>query len=131
MSGSNDCVALITHTAAFLSVNTPKCSAFKKAIKSMKRGEKSRFTVQPDFLTENEDEGMEEFLAGTDWDRTKPWVMDISLTKLVKVEDWYNDQSTMMRTLRKGKGRSPYTDSKIYFRILVEVNGNKVYSNYD
>ena len=97
----------------------------------MKRGEKSRFTVQPDFLTENEDEGMEEFLAGTDWDRTKPWVMDISLTKLVKVEDWYNDQSTMMRTLRKGKGRSPYTDSKIYFRILVEVNGNKVYSNYD
>ena len=97
----------------------------------MKRGEKSRFTVQPDFLTENEDEGMEEFLAGTDWDRTKPWVMDIELTKLVKVEDWYNDQSTMMRTLRKGKGRSPYTDSNIYFRILVEVNGNQVYSNYD
>ena len=36
-----------------------------------------------------------------------------------------------MRTLRKGKGRSPYTDSKIYFRMMVEVNGNKVFSNYD
>ena len=48
----------------------------------------------------------------------------MELTKLIKVEDWYNDRTTIMRTLRKGKGRNPYTDSEIYFRMKIEVNGN-------
>ena len=96
----------------------------------MKRGESSRFTVMPDFFTENEDEGMIEFFEGTSWDKTKPFVIDMQLNKLVKVEDWYGDRTTMMRTLRKGKGRNAYTDSTIYFRIKVEVNGNQIFSNY-
>lgn len=49
---------------------------------------------------------------------------------LTKVEDWYNDRSTVMRTLRKGKGRNPYSDSLVYFRIKVEVNGVQTFSNY-
>lgn len=96
----------------------------------MKRGEQSRFTVMPDFLTENEDEGMEEFFSGTSWDRTKPFVIDLQLNNITKVEDWYNDKTTMMRTLRKGKGRNAYSDSVIYFRIKIEVNGNQIFSNY-
>jgi len=66
-----------------------KCMVFKKAIQSMKRGERSRFTVSPDFLPENEDEGMLEFFEGTSWDKTKTFVIDMELLSLVKVEDWY------------------------------------------
>ena len=40
--------------------------------------------------------------------------MEIELLKLVKVEDWYNDKSAIMKVLRKGKGRSPYADSDIW-----------------
>ena len=54
----------------------------------------------------------------------------MELTKLIKVEDWYNDRTTIMRTLRKGKGRNSYTDSEIYFRMKIEVNGNEIFSNY-
>ncbi len=56
--------------------------------------------------------------------------MDIELISLIKVEDWYNDRTCMMRTLRKGKGRNAYTDSTVYFRIKIEVNGSETYSNY-
>ena len=62
---------------AFTAVDTIKCQAFKKALQSMKRGERSRFTVMPDFLTENEDEGMEAFFEGTDWNKDLPFIMDI------------------------------------------------------
>ena len=126
----DDRVILMSHDAAEISIDKIKCQAFKKALQSMKRNEKSRFTVSEQFLEENEDEGMEEFFAGTAWDKTKCFVMDIELTKLIKVEDWYKDRSTIMRTLRRGKGRSPYTDSLIYFRIKIDVNGNEIFSNY-
>ena len=97
----------------------------------MKRGETTRFTVNPEFLDEVEDNGLEQFFAGNEaWDRTKPFVMDITLRSLIKVESWYTDNSTMMRALRKGKGRSPYTDSTIYFRMKIEVNGEQIFSNY-
>lgn len=99
-----------------------QCQAFKKALKSMKRGEKSRFTVSHDFLEENEDEGMVKFFEGTAWDDTKSYVLDIELHNLTKVEDWYGNKTTMGRTLRKGKGRAAYTDSTIYFRIKIDVN---------
>lgn len=86
--------------------------------------------MSPDFFAENEDEGMEAWLEGTPWNKALPLVIDMELHKLVKVEDWYNDKSTIMRTYRKGKGRSPYTDSVIYFRLRIEVNGAEIYSNY-
>ena len=52
------------------------------------------------------------------------------LLKLIKVEDWYNDKTAIMKTLRKGKGRSPYADSDIWLRMKIEVNGQEIYSNY-
>ena len=36
-----------------------------------------------------------------------------------------------MKTLRKGKGRCPYTDSDIKFRLKIEVNDKCIFSNYD
>mmetsp|Transcript_20906 Transcript_20906/g.25697 ORF Transcript_20906/g.25697 Transcript_20906/m.25697 type:complete len:251 (+) Transcript_20906:1048-1800(+) len=57
--------------------------------------------------------------------------MDIELVKLIKVEDWYGGKTAVMRTLRKGKGRNAYTDSTVYFRIKIEVNGESKFSNYN
>ena len=48
------------------------------------------------------------------WDPSKSFIMEIRLHEIIKVEDWYGDKSTMMRKLRRGKGRSPYSDSTIY-----------------
>ena len=97
----------------------------------MKRGEISRYTINPEFLVEQEDNGIEQFFEGCEsWDKSKPFVMDITLKGLIKVESWYTDNSTMMRTLRKGKGRNAYTDSTIYFRIKIEVNDEQIFSNY-
>jgi len=83
-------VTLIKAQNAFNSIDKMKCQAFKKAVQSMKRNEKSRFTISQDFLEENEDEGMEEFFADCPtWDKTKCFVIDLELIKLIKVEDWY------------------------------------------
>jgi len=73
---------------------------------------------------------MEEFFAGTPWIPNKVFVMDIELVKLTKVEDWYGGKTAVMRTLRKGKGRNAYTDSTVYFRIKIEVNGTEIFTNY-
>lgn len=96
----------------------------------MKRGEKSRFTVSPEYCKEKEDEGMQDFLAGTPWESHKVFIMDIELVNITKVEDWYGGKTAVMRTLRKGKGRNAYSDSTVYFRIKVEVNGEQTFSNY-
>ena len=42
---------------------------------------------------------------------------DVELHRLIKIEDWFKDESTIVRTLRKGKGRSPFIDSTIKFRL--------------
>lgn len=69
--------------------------------------------------------------------------MDVKFESLVKVEDWYKDGTTLVKTLRKGgKGRSPYADStikcKFYIfysclilvRLKVEVNSTTIFTNY-
>jgi len=130
VEAQSDSVTLMQHTESFVAVDTIKCEAFRQAIRSMKRGEKSRFTVSAEYKEEKKDEGMEEFLAGTPWDSSKGWVMDIEVVKMTKVEDWYGGKTAVMRTLRKGKGRNAYTDSTVYFRIKIEVNGETTFSNY-
>mmetsp|Transcript_14318 Transcript_14318/g.22299 ORF Transcript_14318/g.22299 Transcript_14318/m.22299 type:complete len:171 (-) Transcript_14318:657-1169(-) len=52
------------------------------------------------------------------------------MIRLVKVEDWFKDGSTIVRSLRKGKGRSPFIDSTVSFRLSIEVEGKQVLSNY-
>lgn len=54
------------------------------------------------------------------WDSEKDLLFVIKLINLYKVEDWYNnDRSTTMKTLRKGKGRNPYTDSEIKCKYYI------------
>lgn len=66
-----------------------------------------------------------------DYDPKKDLYLNVKLQKLVKVEDWYKDGSTMVRTLRSGgKGRSAYSDSTIILRLKIDVNGEQIYSNY-
>lgn len=70
------------------------------------------------------------FEGVSNWDPTKSFVMEIKLHNIVKVEDWYGNQNTIMRKLRRGKGRNPYTDSTIWFRLKIDVNGEEIFSNY-
>lgn len=59
-----------------------------------------------------------------------PLFFQIKLNKLIKIEDWFKDESTIVKTLRKGKGRNPYIDSTIKMRLQVLVNGEQILSNY-
>ena len=91
--------------------------AFAKLMGSMKRLERSRFTVNKTYWEDTDlfgDEKLHEFLKDTAWDVNKDLNAEIELLKLVKVEDWYNDKTAIMKVLRKGKGRSPYADSDIW-----------------
>ena len=54
---------------------------------------------------------------GDDYDEGKPLFAHMHLHRLTKTEDWFKDETTMVRTIRKGKGRSPYTDSTVKFRL--------------
>lgn len=57
------------------------------------------------------------------WDKAKDLLFVIELLNLYKVEDWYNnDRTVTMKTLRKGKGRNPYTDSEIHCKFLQKAN---------
>jgi hypothetical protein len=48
----------------------------------------------------------------------------------VKIEDWFKDGTTIVKSLRKGRGRNPYIDSTVKFRLQVLVNDVEVSSNY-
>ena len=55
---------------------------------------------------------------------------DVELHRLIKIEDWFKDESTIVRTLRKGKGRCPFIDSTVKFRLQVIKNDQEIISNY-
>lgn len=90
----------------------------------MKKGEKCEFTVHPNYINSTEEENFEDKtlndLLGGSFDNQKELYIDIKLLSLSKVEDWYKDGSTLVKTLRKGgKGRSPYSDSLIKRKQLI------------
>jgi hypothetical protein len=64
------------------------------------------------------------------YDQNKDIWAEIHMHRLYKTEDWYKDEKVLMKTIRKGKGRKPYADSTIYFRLRVEVDGKEVYTNF-
>lgn len=67
---------------------------------------------------------------GDDYDESKALFAHMHLHRLTKTEDWFKDETTLVRTIRKGKGRNPYTDSTVKFRLQMVVNGKEVLSNY-
>jgi len=96
----------------------------------MKRGEKALVQIYHEFIT-NDDVYLKELLMKNEaYDGERDLWVEIEIKKIVKVEDWYNDGTAVCRTLRKGKGRSPYSDSVVLFRLKIEVNGTQIYSNY-
>jgi len=106
-----------------------------RLIENLKRGERAEFTViAENFNTENDEESFKDnILPGLipGYDKTKNLYVTCELRSLVKVEDWYKDGTTMVKTIRSGgKGRSAYADSTIKLRMKVEVNDQEIYSNY-
>lgn len=84
----------------------------------MKRGEEAEFSVIAESFNNPEEEDSfkdEEIIKSIkDYDPKRNLYFNVQLHSLVKVEDWYKDGTTLMRTLRQGgKGRSPYADSTI------------------
>lgn len=84
----------------------------------VKKGEKCEFTVHTNYINSAEEESLEDHtlneLLGQTFDSNSELYVDIHLIQLSKVEDWYKDGTTLVKTLRKGgKGRSPYSDSFI------------------
>ena len=67
---------------------------------------------------------------GESYDQSLPLFAHVHLARLAKLEDWFKDGSTIVRTLRKGRGRNPYTDSTVKFRMEIQVNDKQILSNY-
>jgi hypothetical protein len=93
----------------------------------MKRGQKAEFTIVHDQFNNTEiDDGFFDSVLPTQipgYDSSKDLFVTVTLHKLTKVEDWYKDGTTLVRTLRKGgKGRSPYADSDIKRKIQPLIN---------
>ena len=84
----------------------------------MKQGEKSEFTIVKNYINSEDEDNFEDKtlndLLANNFDNQKDLFVEIDLQQLAKVEDWYKDGSTLVKTIRKGgKGRSPYSDSEI------------------
>ena len=77
-----------------------------------------------------EDKDLLAKLPSDKYDASKPLFAQIKLHRLTKIEDWFKDGTTIVKTLRNGRGRNPYTDSTIKFRLEVQRNGEKILSNY-
>ena len=56
--------------------------------------------------------------------------MEFNLLRLTKTEDWFKDGTTLVRTLRKGRGRNPFIDSTVKIRMKIIVNDKLIVSNY-
>ena len=86
--------------------------------------------IQKDFIPQ-EDKKLCDILTKTgNYDPEKPVFAHVTLHNLIKIEDWFKDSSTIVKTLRKGKGRNPFVDSTVKMRIQVVVNGQEIVSNY-
>ena len=116
-------------------LNAEMTVTMSKILSALKRGEKCKVEIKNSFVQE-EDPDLEEILKECKqddeslYDPSKPLFAHVELLRLVKMEDWFKDGSTIAKTLRKGKGRSPYTDSVVKARLQVLVNGKELLSNY-
>ena len=107
-----------------------------KLIESVKKGERCEFTVNAGFLNGSQDD--EDTLTDDkfielfpQWDKSKDLFVRMEVLYLVKIEDWFKDGSTIVRTLRKGgKSRNPYCDSLVTLRLRIQVNDKIYFDNY-
>ena len=85
-------------------------------VEQLKRGEEAEFTVIAELFNNQDDEDSftDDYFPSLvkNYDAKQDLFLTIKLIRLTKVEDWYKDGSTLVKTIRSGgKGRSPYADS--------------------
>lgn len=105
------------------------CSTYK-ILSSFKRGEESVVEVKSTFLPEHDQEIIKLFDESKEYDQSKPVFFKIKMTRLVKIEDWFKDGNTIVKNLRKGRGRAPFIDSVVKFRMQILVNDKIIVNNY-
>jgi hypothetical protein len=126
-------------------IGSLKSEVIRKPIEMCKKTEKAIFQISQEFVEECKDEQNlftdyidsvitvhedKELKNSDKYDKTKDIWAEIHMHRLYKTEDWFKDGEVLMKTIRKGKGRKPYADSTIYFRLRVEVDGKEVFSNF-
>ena len=95
-----------------------------RLLEIMKRGEVAEFTViHEQFNNDQQEDSFTDIVLPPlipGYDPHKNLYVRCELKSLVKVEDWYKDGTTKVKTIRQGaKGRSPYADSTIMMRLRV------------
>ena len=69
-------------------------------------------------------------MLSKEYDEAKDLWAEVTLQKMFKTDNWYNDKTAMLMTIRKGKGRKPYIDSTVYFNLRIQVDDKEVFSNF-
>jgi hypothetical protein len=96
----------------------------------MKRGEQSRVEIEKTFIAREDEKLYQMLIATGNYNENQAVMAHITLHRLTKVEDWFKDETTIVKTIRSGKGRTPFVDSLIKLRLQVLVNGEEILSNY-
>lgn len=95
-----------------------------KVLQSMKSEEKITASIKPEYVAKHDTKFIEDFKDL--YDSEKPLQMDLTLHKLVRVEDLYRDGKVIYKSLRKGQGTaSPYSDCYVSLKVCVEIDGEK------
>lgn len=89
----------------------------KKILESMKKEEKSFFEFSLSTIKEKDQALFEKLDGIQNLDKEKSVFIEIELFKIIKVEDWFKDKTTLKKTLRKGKGSQPNDDTNVFSKI--------------
>lgn len=120
---------LVAFEALETTLEDPRITlTMRKCLESMKRNEQARIDIKSDFIPAEDRELIAQF--NDKYVPAQAVEADIHLHKLIKSEDWFKDGSTIVKTLRKGKGRNPFVDSTVKIRLGITVNGQQLISNY-
>ena len=96
-----------------------------RIIETMRVGEIAEGIAQPSYYNQHDQAAIKKWGLQTD----KELIVYIKLIDFVTVVDWYGDQKTLRRTLKRGYKRVPFYESTVSIRILFEVNGEEKINN--
>jgi hypothetical protein len=108
-------------------LNNPQVTpVIKQVLESMKKEEHSKTVVEPDWV-KTQDE-----VFGPQLESEQDLVtVDITLHKIVKMEDWFSDGGkTLKRHILRGKGDKPFEDSSVLMFFKFLVNGQTIVDNF-
>ena len=84
----------------------------RKILETMKRGEQTQTLVKASFVSQY-DQGLWKFVTEKTGELPESsfFFVDVTLHSLIKVEDWFKDGTSFLKTYKKGKGAQPNSDS--------------------